>query len=337
MTIVWNVPLLEMLPSLSDIHEKRPTALLTGQTAWQIAASQLKLPLVVQAEPISTDVAFLDTLADGLPPQVEVVYGVGGGLAADAAKYVGWKTKKPVVIVPTSLSVDGFFTAVAALRKDDGVHYVSTGPAERVYIDLDLIAQAPAHLRGAGIVELLTIVTGLLDWQYAAKLNKNTHETRFLPWAAGVMAGIAQQAFKIAQGVGEGRTDALEDLLDLMCMEVQLTNQIGHTRPQEGSEQFLAYALESRISHGRPMPYGDLVAPSILVSMALHRQNVQPIRDTLKAAGVRLNQVRGDEIIETLKQMPSYVRNHRLPYTILNDIDPNSDEVNNVLHAAQLA
>ena len=56
------------------------------------------------------------------------------------------------------------------------------------------------------------------------------------------MAGIAQQAFKIAAGVGRGNVESLRNLLDLLCMEVQLTNQMGHNRPQEGSEQYFAYA-----------------------------------------------------------------------------------------------
>jgi hypothetical protein len=92
------------------------------------------------------------------------------------------------------------------------------------------VRNAPAHIRGTGIVELLSIVTGLLDWRYAAERNRTTPETRFTPWAAGLAAGIAQQAFKIARGVGEGRVDALRTLLDLMCTEVALTNQLGHNR-----------------------------------------------------------------------------------------------------------
>ena len=37
------------------------------------------------------------------------------------------------------------------------------------------------------------MVTGLLDWRYAAEKNMNTEKERFQPWAAGLAAGIAQQ------------------------------------------------------------------------------------------------------------------------------------------------
>src|SRR5690606_1117079 len=131
----------------------------------------------------------------------------------------------------------------AAVREEGTVRYVTTGPAERIIIDWDIIREAPANIRGSAIVELLTIVTGLLDWRYAHDRNRTTPETRYLPWSAGLMAGIAQQAFRIANGVGSGNVDALRNLLDLICMEVQLTNQLGHNRPQEGSEQYFAYAV----------------------------------------------------------------------------------------------
>ncbi len=330
MSIMWPLPRIE-IRSLNKIDEKRPAALLTGSKAWSVASSSLSLPLVVQAEPHTADRNFLDTLASNIPEQVEVIYGVGGGLTCDVAKYVGRKNDVPVVLVPTVLSVDGFFTALVAVREHGTVNYEPVGPAESVIIDWDLIQQGPRYLRGAGIVELLTIVTGLLDWQYAARLNKTTPETRFIPWAASLMAGIAQQAFKIAEGVGEGKLESLETLLDLICMEVQLTNIIGHNRPQEGSEQYFAYAIEPKVARGRPIPYADLVGPGILIASALHKQNISPIRDTLVAAGVRLGQLRPDDILSTVRELPQYVRDHRLPYSILNDLNPDSEEVQRLL------
>jgi glycerol-1-phosphate dehydrogenase [NAD(P)+] len=270
-------------------------------------------------------------LASNLPPQVEVIYGVGGGLVSDVAKYLGWSKKLPVIVVPTALSQDGYLTALVAARIAGTVQYVTTGPASKLIIDWEVIRNAPMHVRGAGITELLTIVTGLLDWRYAAEHNKTTPDTRFQPWAAGIMAGIAQQAFKIAAGVGRGNVESLRNLLDLLCLEVQLTNQLGHNRPQEGSEQFFAYAIEQKASRGRPLPYADRVGPGILIAAALHGQDIEPIRSTLQSAGIRLGQLRPDDIIDTVKILPEYVRKHDLPYSILNDLDLTSERVQELL------
>jgi glycerol-1-phosphate dehydrogenase [NAD(P)+] len=324
MTTIWNLPRLD-INSLSKINENRPAALLTGHSAWQRVGSYIQLPLVVQAEPTNARRAYLDALADGLPPQAEVVYGVGGGLVADAAKYVGWKRKLPVVLIPTILSVDGFFTALVAVREEGTVDYQITGPVDRVIIDWDVVSSAPAHFRGTGIAEILSMVTGLLDWRYAAERNMNTSQERFQQWAASLAAGIAQQAFKIAQGVGDGRVESLRNLLDLICLEVQLTNQLGHNRPQEGSEQYFAYAIEPRVARDRGVPYADLIGPGIMLAAALHGQDVTPIRNTLLSAGIRLGQLRPSHITETLQMLPDYVRRHNLPYSIIHNTDITSD------------
>jgi glycerol-1-phosphate dehydrogenase [NAD(P)+] len=320
MTTIWTLPRIE-IRALSSVNEERPTALLTGRKSWDAVGSMLNLPLVVQAEPHTVERGFLESLADGLPPQVEVVYGVGGGLACDVAKFIGRRRNLPITLIPTALSVDGFFTPIVAVRESGTVGYENTGPAERVIIDWDVISGAPFNLRGTGIVEILSIVTGLLDWRYAAERNKNTPETRFQPWAASLAAGIAQQAFKIAKDVGDGKVEALQQLLDLICLEVQLTNQLGHTRPQEGSEQYFAYAIEPRVARNRGVPYADLVGPGILISAALHGQDITPLRNTLASAGIRLGELSPNNIYETLMRLPQYVKMHNLPYSILHEID----------------
>jgi glycerol-1-phosphate dehydrogenase [NAD(P)+] len=330
MTTIWPLPQIE-IDDLINVKETRPTALVTGERSWEAVNTLLEFPIVVQAEPQRADKDYLDMLASSLPPQVEVIYGVGGGLVSDVAKYLGWAKSIPVIIVPTALSQDGFLTALVAERVGGTVEYITTGPASKLIIDWEVIRNAPPHLRGAGITELLTIVTGLLDWRYAAEHNKTTPETRFQPWSAGIMAGIAQQAFKISAGVGRGNVESLRNLLDLLCLEVQLTNQLGHNRPQEGSEQFFAYAIEKRASRGRPLPYADRVGPGILIAAALHGQDIGPIRETLQASGIRLGQLRTDDIMDTIRNLPDYVREHDLPYTILNDVDLSSDRVSELL------
>lgn len=335
MKMIWPLPLIEF-QNLDSIKETRPAALLTGGPAWDAVSHMLDLPIVVQAEPHKADHSFFKELAANIPPQVEVVYGVGGGLVSDAAKYIGRTNNLPTVVIPTALSVDGFFTPIVAVREKGTVRYVETGPSDRLIIDWDVVRNAPADIRGTGIVELLSIVTGLLDWRYAAERNKNTPETRFVPWAAGLAAGIAQQAFKIAEGVGAGRIDALSNLLDLMCTEVHLTTQLGHNRPQEGSEQFFAYAIESKTAVGRGVPYADLVGPGILIAAAAHGQDVNPIRDTIASAGVRLGQLRRNDIIDTINRLPNYVVEHDLPYSIWNEYSPDADAVESLLETTGL-
>ena len=128
----------------------------------------------------------------------------------------------------------------------------------------------------------------------------------------------------------------MRNLLDLICVEVQLTNQLGHNRPQEGSEQYFAYAIEPKAARGTGIPYADLVGPGILIAAALHKQNIAPIRDTLLSAGVRLGQLKRDDVIETLNSLPEYVKEHDLPYSIIHDMDLSSQEVRDLINTTGL-
>lgn len=339
MTTIWHLPRIELL-DLSKFREQRPVALLTGKRSWQAVNTMVRLPVVVQAEPESLDRKYLDDLASGMPKQVKAIYAVGGGVVADAAKYMGYRAKLPVVIIPTALSVDGFFTAIVSLRDDKGVgFYVETGPAEKVLIDWDVISAAPKHLRGGGIVELLSITTGILDWKYAAEKGKNTPEERFQEWAARIAAGIGQRAFGIAAGVGDGKIVALRELLDLICMEVRLTAQLGHTRPQEGGEQFFAQMIQNRSNQRSRLPYSELLGPGILLAMVLHGQeakNIAVIRQVMESAGVRLNQLESQDIFETLVALPDFVKKNKLEYGILHDADLSADRAREVIRLAGL-
>ncbi|MGQ9907274.1 MAG: iron-containing alcohol dehydrogenase [Candidatus Flexifilum sp.] len=335
MTTIQPLPQIE-ITSLTSVHDTRPAAVVTGERSWGAVSALIDLNAIVQAEPYRVDVEYLEDMAQHMPREVEVVYGVGGGLACDVAKYLGYATGLPTILIPTALSNDGPLTTLVAARQGGTVHYVQTGPASKLIIDWDVIRAAPAHVRGAAITELLTIVTALLDWRLAAERNKTTPQTRFTPWAAGIMAGIAQQAFKIAPGVGRGQVESLRNLLDLLCLSVQLTNQMGHNRPQEGSEQFFAYAVEAKVKPTRPFAYADIVAPGILVAAAMHHQDVNPIRDTLLSAGIRLDQLEPSVIEDTIKTLPQYVLKHNLPYSILNEIDMTAERVEELMRATRL-
>ena len=88
MPVVWPLPKIEFR-ELTSVKESRRVALITGSDVWEAVGSMMDLPLVVQAEPHKADYDFLKDLAANLPAQVEVIYGVGGGLASDAAKFIG--------------------------------------------------------------------------------------------------------------------------------------------------------------------------------------------------------------------------------------------------------
>jgi glycerol-1-phosphate dehydrogenase [NAD(P)+] len=280
----------------------------------------LRLSTAWHSEPGEASEARFEELARQAPPEAEVVYGVGGGLAADAAKYVAWRRELPLVVIPTALSVDAHLTWACGVRRDGCVVYLETGPAQRLHADYALLAGAPAAVRAAGVCDLLSIATGLWDWRLAEERGENPPAQRYLPWAAAQAQAILDGTLAIAAAAGRGDTDGLRDLLRLLALEVQLCNLLGHSRPEEGSEHYLAYALEAHPAIGAGHAHGDLVGPAILRAADWQGQDTTPLRRALEEAGVPLDRVPDAVLAETERVLPQYARRHGLAYGVAHEL-----------------
>lgn len=319
---VWPLPRVTFR-DLNTVNETRPTALITHPTAWATVNGRFQLPLLIQAEPNRDDKDFLEYLAANLPAQIQVIYAVGEGLTLDAAKLVASRNHKPLIIVPTAMSSDVPFSWTASVRENNNTSSIVTGPAEEVVIDLNAIKAAPPAQRAAGIVDVLSIVTALRDWTYADQKGQTTPETRMVQWATGIGASLAAQAIKSAAAMGKGDPDALHTLVDLLCMTVKLDSQLGHRRVSQGLEHVFANTVkaDSSVSHA------ERVGPGILLASALYGKDSLSMRAAMEAAGVRLSQLKHEDIRGTFNTLPEYARQVNAPYSMINDLQSNSDEL----------
>jgi glycerol-1-phosphate dehydrogenase [NAD(P)+] len=320
---IWNLPIVEFKP-FQEIEEKRPVVLITSGPAWQAVNKRLQqLQVYVQIEPLQATIDHWDSNLKQLQShkgkiQQGVVYAVGGGLVADAAKYMSIKLELPLVCLPTALSVDAFITSASGIRRDGCVYYIETKVPENLIVDLEVISDAPAQIRAAGICDVLSIYTGSWDWKFAQERGQNPPEMVYLPWVAQSAEAILQGALDCAEAAGRADQDGLKQLLDCLAMEVQLCNQIGHSRPEEGSEHYFAYLVENYTGHG--LPHGDLVGPGILLMAEKQGQETAGMRQALEACQIPLNNIPPEIVEKTLYEVALYSKRHNLPYGIAHEL-----------------
>lgn len=312
---VWPAPQL-IYSSLADHREDRDVILLYSRAAWKAAESALRLNVTSRAEVREATENHWSDLNTELAG--EIVYSVGGGLAADAAKYIAQKRGLPMVCVPTAISVDAFFTWAAGIRRDGCVAYLETGPPERVVIDLEFIGRGPAELRASGICDVLSIATGCADWVYAHERGKNPSHMAYLPSAADTAQAILRGCIDAAESAGAGEPSGLMRLIEGLVLEVQLCNLIGHSRPEEGSEHYFAYCAENALGPGHS--HGELVGPGIVTVARLQGLDVAPLEKALKACHVPLDKLTDDIVTRTLRALPAYCRRFNLPHGIAHDL-----------------
>ena len=324
------------LPSIvrcpfANIMEHREAVILTTAPAWKVVNGidiNTQHPIYVEGN-TQTDMAALVEACNG-----EVVYGIGGGLAIDTAKYVAAAKGLPLVALPTILSTDAFLTDATGIRENGCVHYVPSKAPDTVIVDMDVLCNAPASMRASGAADVLSIATALWDWQEAEKMGANPSNQQLTPQAVDIASTLLQTLLDNAREIGRGTPTGLKLLLDLLCMEVQLCYQCGHSRVEEGSEHYFVYAIENHLTpteegcldsetkNGTPLLHGELVGLGILLMAVLQSQPWTQYRHALECLQINYfpSAVARDAIAETLINLSDYVAQRQLPYTVATSL-----------------
>lgn len=252
----------------------------------------------------------LDRVCDGLPV-TPVVVGLGGGLACDMAKYLAWKFRRRLVLVPTVVSVDAFVTRAAAARVGRRVRYVGDAFPERLLIDFDLIRAAPAYLNRAGVGDLLSIHTALWDWRFAREHYGEEYHDGIARQAAAILDRVETYAPDLHDVTETGVRTLVEGFRE----EVRLCEVWTSSRPEEGSEHYLAYCLEALT--GRAYLHGALVTLMVLIACRFQDQDWSRPFSIAERIGVPFRPsalgLSREDLAHTLQSVHAFVHAERLP------------------------
>lgn len=208
------------------------------------------------------------------------VFGVGGGQALDHAKYVAWQTGRPLVLVPTILSVDAAYTEAIGVREGQRVRYVGKVRPAHLLVDFGLLQAAPPLLNRAGAGDILSIFTALWDWRAAQERLGEAYDAAVAAAAQRVLDDLLRAEAALREVTEAG----LRALSEAYVAEVALCDRVGNARPEEGSEHYLAYALEALT--GRHFLHGQLVGLCVLLAGRCQGQDVRPIAAFLRGIGL---------------------------------------------------
>ena len=234
--------------------------------------------------------------------------GLGGGMALDHAKLSAGLLGLPLILVPSILSVDAGFTRATGVREDGRVRYVGdcSTVLKAILIDYALLESAPAVLNRAGAGDILSCFTGLWDWADAGAVIGEDFDRAL---ADTVQSDCLDKLYDNATELKNGTEAGYKLLAELFAEEVRLCERWGNSRLEEGSEHYIAYALEA--VSGKHYIHGQLVGLCIILAAYFQGQDstrvVKCIADlgldcSFKAVGTDRA-----ELARVLASMPSFV------------------------------
>jgi glycerol-1-phosphate dehydrogenase [NAD(P)+] len=194
---------------------------------------------------------------------VTLAVGVGGGRVIDTVKLAAARTRIDFLSVPTTISNDGISSPVASITGKDGRRrsHAATMPAG-IVVDVRIIGDAPERTLRAGVGDLLSNLTALLDWQLA---DRRGHE-QFDAFSAMIAESAARPALDLTS---LDDRDAHEVVAKGLLLSGLAMAAAGTSRPCSGAEHLVSHSLDEQLGERAAM-HGEQVALGCLVSAAAH-------------------------------------------------------------------
>jgi glycerol-1-phosphate dehydrogenase [NAD(P)+] len=195
---------------------------------------------------------------------------VGSGSVVDVGKAVAARCRIPHVAVQTAGSVNGFADDQSVLVVDGVKRTTQTAWPDRLVIDTDVIARAPAHLNRAGLGDLLASYTAPADWLLASLVEQ---DDSYSVAVVGLARSYVDATVEAAQGVGAGEPEALDQLAGALTLSGIAMGVAGRTAPGSGMEHTVSHLLEMSQPDGgdEPLHGAKVGALSILSSLLWER------------------------------------------------------------------
>lgn len=262
--------------------------------------------------------------------QVDMIFGMGGGKALDTAKGAACEAKLPVFTFPTIAATCAATTALSVVYHQDGSFdefYFFERPAVHSFIDLGIIAKAPAIYLQAGMGDT---IGKYFECHFSARGDQLAHPSAlgraisnmcYFPLRdCGVQAlkdckaGLCTEALReavLANIVSTG-------LVSLMVLD-QYNCAVAHS---------VYYGLVCIPGFEEENLHGNVVAYGVLVQLAVdgkieeakdlkHFLQDMEIRTTLKEMGIELNRANMEAVLTEIVTGPDM---EHIPYPIDEDM-----------------
>ena len=241
----------------------------------EIGGHQIKKVVVEGAN--SQELLRVEDAVDG----IDFLIGVGGGRPIDLAKQAGFNKNIPFVSIPTAASHDGFGSARSSIRQAGRKTSMQAIPPIAVVADTTIISRAPSRLLAAGVGDIVSNQTAVLDWRLDGQ------KADYSEYAAALSEMAAQLVEDGIEKVASGTEEGVRLVVKALISSGVAMSIAGTSRPASGGEHKFSHWLDANSDN--PALHGEQCGLGSIVTMYLHGGDWEKIRNTLKAVNAPIN------------------------------------------------
>ncbi len=193
-----------------------------------------------------------DTVGDHVAQraaEADFIVGLGSGTLCDLAKYAGHVLGRPTVLYATAASMNGYTSAIVAMKVRGLKRTIPCVPALGVFADPEVAAKAPVRMTAAGVADFLSKCSSSSDWRAAHWLRGGYYCDRPREFFEGTQERLLDAAPKVSSS----DIDAVATVMDALLLSGLSMVVAGSSAPASGGEHLISHYLDMKSAlYGTP-------------------------------------------------------------------------------------
>ena len=203
-----------------------------------LAALGTVLPIVLAGQP-HADAGTAANLRRACA-SADALIAVGSGTINDLCKYAAATDGKPYAVFATAPSMNGYTSTNAAITVDGHKRSLAAAAPAGVFMDLEVLAQAPARMIRAGLGDALCRSTAQADWLLS-------HHLLGTPYRRAPFALLAQDESRLLdepEALFTGDPEAMRGLARTLVLSGHGMTICGGSYPASQGEHLISHCID---------------------------------------------------------------------------------------------
>ncbi len=245
------------------------------------------LPVVLAAQP-HADAQTVETVRRACG-SADALVAVGSGTINDLCKYAAAKDGKPYVVFATAPSMNGYTSMNAAITVDGHKQSLPAATPLGVFMDLTVLAAAPARMIRAGLGDSLCRSTAQADWLLSHHLLGTPY--RRAPFA--MLADDEPVLLNEPEALLRGDLDAMRALARTLVLSGLGMTLCNGSYPASQGEHLISHYIDMFAPAGRETYFhGEQVAVATLTMARIQEEALAAGPPTLRPSLMNRNELK---------------------------------------------